>query len=90
MIMEGCQGKRGPEIEEVACPACGEMIELAATDVMAACDKCGHVVYSDLMNCVFTCPKARACVGDERYEQLMAAREEWEQQLAAMADDDEW
>lgn len=90
MLLEGCQGKKGVQIREKTCPNCGSSVELMSTDVCAQCEECGTVVYSDLMDCVQHCPKARECVGDAYYERLIAAKEQWQARMQALQDDDEW
>lgn len=90
MILEGCQGKRGPVFQEIRCPNCGRTVELASTDVKAECDYCRFTIYNDLMECVFNCPKARECVGDRTYERMMASKKDWEEYMAQLTDDDEW
>ena len=73
MIMEGCQAKpRTPTISERICPQCGNIIELFSIDTQVACDHCGFVAYNDELSCVQWCQYARKCVGDGRYEKLMA------------------
>ena len=42
------------------------------------------MIYNDSLNCVQWCAYARQCVGDERYEQLMAiAKSQKERKQAA-------
>lgn len=90
MLFEGCQGKKGVAIQEVCCPNCGNTVELMSSDVFAECEECGFTVYSERMECVQRCPKARECVGDAYFARLMAAREQWETQMQALQDDDLW
>lgn len=90
MLFEGCQGNKGVQIQEKVCPNCGNTVELMSSDVYAQCEDCGFTVYSDLMECVQRCPKARECVGDAYFERLMAARRQWEAQMNALQDDDQW
>ena len=72
MIMDGCQGKpRTPTIREKTCPVCGNTIEIFSTDTQVTCDKCGFVIYNDMLSCVQWCKYARKCVGDQMYEQMM-------------------
>ena len=90
MILEGCQGKKGVQIQEKVCPKCGNVVELMSTDVFVECDVCGATVYSDLIDCVQRCSKARECVGEEQYARLMAARKQWQAQMKALQEDDQW
>jgi len=78
MVFSGCPGMdrfKTPTLEERVCPECGEIIEIFATDISVACDKCGFVAYNDKLSCVMWCKYARQCVGDEMYEHLMKQAE---------------
>ncbi len=90
MLLNGCQGNKGIQIQEKVCPNCGNVVELMSSDVFVPCEVCGFTVYSDLMECVQRCSKAKECVGEAYYERLMAARAQWEAQMNAMQDDDAW
>ncbi len=90
MLFDGCQGKKGTQIQEKVCPNCGNTVEILSCDASAACEKCGFIVYNDLIDCVQRCSKARQCVGQAQYERLMAARKQWEAQMNALQDDDQW
>lgn len=90
MLLEGCQGNKGVQIQEKTCPNCGNMVELMSSDVFVKCEVCGFPVYSDFMDCVQRCPKAKECVGEEYFARLMAARQQWEAQMNALQDDDQW
>ena len=71
-IMEGCQSRANEvTIEERTCPNCGEIVEIASTDISVACDNCNTVIYNDTLNCVMWCEHARECMGDETYEKMM-------------------
>ena len=90
MLLNGCQGNQGVQIQEKVCPNCGNVVELMSSDVFVSCEVCGFTVYSDLMECVRRCSKARECVGETHFARLMAAREQWEAQMNAAQDDDTW
>lgn len=90
MLLEGCQGKRGPSIREKECPFCGNTVELMSTDLCVTCEECGGKVYSDLMDCVFRCPAAKECVGEAQYARFAAARGEWEARMRKALDEDAW
>ena len=84
MVLQGCQGKADITVEERTCPQCGHEIEIFSIDADATCENCGFVIYNDSLNCVQRCAYARQCVGDERYEQLMAiAKSQKERKQAA-------
>lgn len=89
MLFEGCQGKKGPEIQEKNCPNCGCPVEILSTELSAVCEGCGCTVFSDKMECARYCPKARECMGEEAYEKLLKAKNEWRQQMEQLQDD-EW
>lgn len=71
MIMEGCQSKsKELSLEEKICPNCGNMVEIFSVDTEAVCDRCGFVIYNDMLSCVQWCKYARKCVGDAAYERI--------------------
>lgn len=85
MIMEGCQGKpRTPTIEEKRCPPCGNTVEIFSTGTEVTCDRCGFVIYNDMLSCVQWCKYVRQCVGDEMYEHMMEIA--WAQKERAVAE----
>ena len=72
MLYSGCQSKsKEISITEKICPQCGNTVELFSTDTEVTCDKCGFVIYNDMLSCVQWCKYARKCVGDLMYEQMM-------------------
>ena len=90
MTYDGCQGKKGPVLTEKLCPECGESIEMSSTDLCAVCDSCGFTVYNDLMSCVFNCPHARECIGEEQFSKLAEVKAHWTEKMRELSDDDEW
>lgn len=90
MLFEGCQGNKGVQIREKVCPNCGRAVELMSTDVYTQCEECGFTVYSDLVDCVGSCSRARECLGESYYLRLMEARKQWEEQMKQLQNDDEW
>lgn len=77
MIYSGCPGAsmfKNPTIEEKICPECGAEVEIFSIDTSVACEKCGFVVYNDIMSCINWCKYARKCIGDELYERLVAEK----------------
>lgn len=90
MLLEGCQGNKGVQIQEIFCPNCGNTVELMSSDVYTQCEACGFTVYSDKMDCVQRCPKAKECVGEAYFARLMEARVQWEADMAKLQEDDEW
>lgn len=76
MLYSGCQSKsKEISIAEKICPQCGNPVEVFSTDTEVVCDKCGFVIYNDMLSCVQWCKYARQCVGDAMYEQMMAIAE---------------
>lgn len=72
MLYSGCQSKsKEISIAEKICPQCGNPVEVFSTDTEVVCDKCGFVIYNDMLSCVQWCKYARKCVGDQMYEQMM-------------------
>ena len=53
MLYSGCQSKsKEISITEKICPQCGNPVELFSTDTEVTCDKCGFVIYNDMLSCV--------------------------------------
>ena len=53
MLYSGCQSKsKEISITEKICPQCGNPVELFSTDTEVTCDKCGLVIYNDILSCV--------------------------------------
>ena len=52
-------------------PAVRKSRRAFSTDTEVTCDKCGFVIYNDMLSCVQWCKYARKCVGDQMYEQMM-------------------
>ena len=71
-ILSGCQGKPQLKILDKICPNCGAEIELFSTDTEARCEKCGFVIYNDLLSCVQWCEYAKKCVGEEMHDHMLA------------------
>ena len=82
-ILSGCQGKPQLQILDKTCPNCGAEIEMFSIDTEARCEKCGFVVYNDLLNCVQWCKYAKKCVGEAAYEQLMKVAQKQKARAAA-------
>lgn len=70
-VLSGCQGKPQLKILDKTCPNCGTEIEMFSIDTEARCEKCGFVIYNDLLTCVQWCKYAKKCVGEETYAQMM-------------------
>ncbi len=67
-----CPGSAGilrPNIKLLACPKCGEEIEIFTDEIQAKCE-CGQVVYSDINSCVEYCIYAEKCLGEEKYKEF--------------------
>ena len=88
--MAACQGNKGPVIIEKECPNCGSLIEMMSTDPSAKCESCGFTIWGDMMDCVYSCPRARDCLSKEQYERLNAKKEEWIRAMSEQLDGDEW
>ena len=55
------------------CPNCGTDIEIWTNERMRKCDSCGNAVVRDMggASCVQWCERAKDCVGEERYGELL-------------------
>lgn len=60
-----------PTLAVKRCPQCGSEVELFSTDLQVSCSKCGFIVYNDIQSCIKWCKKARECVGEEKYLELI-------------------
>lgn len=78
MLLDKCPGAaflRGAQtIKEKNCPECGGLIEIFSRDTHVICT-CGFIAYNDTQSCILWCAHARECVGDEVFENYMAAKE---------------
>jgi ribosomal protein S27E len=77
MLFDRCPGAaniRTPTLTIKKCPKCGEEIEIFSNDVSVTCQKCGFVVYNDILSCVQWCKYASECVGEETYSKLTAEK----------------
>ena len=89
MLFSGCQGNKGPQIQEMRCQNCGNPVEILSTEISAKCEECGTIVYSDLMACAQHCTHARECLGEQRYADMLASREAWRSRQL-QAEEDDW
>ncbi len=52
----------------IACPACGNEVEIFSDETRRRCSACKEMVYRErLPSCVDWCPSARECIGEERW-----------------------
>ena len=65
MLMHECQGKPKPELIEVTCPKCGELVEMMSTDVVESCEICGATLINDAFSCALWCDQAEKCLGKD-------------------------
>lgn len=68
-----CPGSDGRDVVavEVACPRCGEAVELFSDEQRRKCPACGERVQrSATPACAAWCPSAITCLGVERYLEL--------------------
>lgn len=71
----GAANLRNPTLEIRICPQCGEEIEIFSDEMKAACERCGFVIFNDIVSCVRWCRYANECVGEEIYQKLMSGDE---------------
>jgi predicted RNA-binding Zn-ribbon protein involved in translation (DUF1610 family) len=78
MSLFNCPGSdslRNPRPEEIACPSCGEAVEIWSDEAEARCPACGETVSRALpASCLNWCARARECIGPEKYDRLRPAR----------------
>ena len=60
---------------EVSCPNCKEIVEFFKDEPKRRCHNCKQEVVNPKVDfgCALWCPKAVDCIGQERYQQLLAA-----------------
>ena len=81
--LKGCPGAiavREAVPEYVNCLHCGEEVEIWTDEVQARCPKCKETTTREQgPSCIEWCTYAKECVGVEKYERLMSARQDSEQ-----------
>lgn len=64
-----CPGSAGLRnnitLEIKACPECGADVELFSIDRRVPCDRCGFVVYNNILACIQWCRYAESCFGPD-------------------------
>ena len=72
----GSDSLRHPRPEEIACPSCGEAVEIWSDEAEAVCPACGRTVSRKLpASCLAWCAHGRECVGPEKYDRLQSHEE---------------
>lgn len=78
LLSDSCPGSRlirQPVPEDIVCIHCGEEVEIWSFEAITRCPKCGGVVCRiQGATCLDWCAAAKACVGAETYERIMAER----------------
>ena len=75
--MDKCPGQdlRFLTTEEIPCPSCGTLVELFSDEQKRRCHACGARVTRDAAPmCAAWCSSARSCLGEERYDRLVAEK----------------
>ena len=75
--MDKCPGQdlRFLTTEEIPCPSCGAPVELFSDEQKRRCHECGTRVTRDAAPmCAAWCSSARSCLGEERYDRLVAEK----------------
>ena len=78
MVMK-CPGQdsRKLSVSVHKCPSCGNEVEIFSDETRVKCRKCGEMVYrEETPSCISWCASAKECIGEERWKELNAAREE--------------
>ncbi len=64
-----------PVPDDIACPFCGNELEIWSDEPVARCHNCGNWVTRERgASCIDWCPMARECIGPEKYERLRRDR----------------
>ncbi|MBM3253372.1 MAG: hypothetical protein FJZ16_03890 [Candidatus Omnitrophica bacterium] len=76
-MLDKCPGQNkqfwGPDdVCEVACSNCGYLVELFKDELKRKCPKCNKEIINPKMDlgCAMWCPKAKDCIGPERYSYI--------------------
>ena len=70
------QDTRNLRVKLYKCPNCGAGVEIFSDELSVRCQKCGTKVYSEkIPSCIEWCASARQCLGEERWQKLMAETE---------------
>jgi hypothetical protein len=70
----GCAASesRDVTVADVACPACGAMVELFSDEQRRTCHECGGVVERQIiLTCASWCASAEKCLGSARFQELI-------------------
>jgi hypothetical protein len=71
----GAQRFTQPTPEFFPCPFCHEEVEIWSDEVEAKCPGCKQLVTRErIQGCIDHCEMAKECLGDERYQKLVAAK----------------
>lgn len=77
-MLDGCPGSgnvRTPTPSLIACPGCGEEVEMWSDELKAKCSRCNTIVFrEDVPSCIEWCKSARECIGEEKYNRLMEGK----------------
>lgn len=78
MSFKRCPGSSAfaqPRIDLVACPACGEDVEVWSDEASGTCASCGRVTMrTKTQSCMDWCKYAEECLGEEKYKQYQDMR----------------
>lgn len=69
----GSSGARQPRPEDIACPGCGNPVEIWTDEAGAPCRRCGAVVArpEQVSSCLEWCARAEECVGKKALEEYL-------------------
>jgi ribosomal protein S27AE len=77
VLFDRCPGAanlRTPTLAVKKCPQCGNDVEIFSSDVSAACDRCGFVIWNDFTSCILWCRYAEECMGPETVRKFREER----------------
>lgn len=78
-MIDGCPGSqkfKQPQPEEVACPFCGEGLEIWTDEFEILCSGCGKKVSRSGQSCLDWCKAAKECVGEEIYRKYVDSKKQ--------------
>ncbi|MFZ2356701.1 MAG: phosphohydrolase [Candidatus Omnitrophota bacterium] len=65
------QDKRNIKVENLTCPACGQVLEIFSDEIKVTCPKCKKFACrARLPSCVDWCKSAKSCIGEKLWKEL--------------------
>jgi NADH pyrophosphatase NudC (nudix superfamily) len=73
----GASDIRSPKPEFINCTHCGKEVEIFSDEEKVKCPHCKNVTFRNAApSCIEWCKAAKQCVGEEKYNKLMAEKKQ--------------